>query len=103
MDEDWKGCRTRREKRSGNCAYLDAKARGAYWKRDHELFARAFEAWIEDELADRGMTNSYLVSDTRHGGPYPQGSERESINSAFRRMWESLSESKILCDDRLWK
>lgn len=83
--------------------YIDAKARGAYWKRDHELFARAFEAWIEDELADRGMTNSYLVSGTRFGGPYPQGNERESINEAFRRWWKVLTDSGILSDDGLWK
>jgi hypothetical protein len=83
--------------------YLDANERGAYWKRDHELFARAFEAWIEDELAERGMTNSYLVSGTCYGGPYPQGEEREIINAAFRAWWNVLLESNILQDERLWK
>ena len=58
--------------------FLDAKERGEYWRRDHELFARAFEAWIEDELVDRKMTNSYLVSGTRCEGPYPQGDEEDS-------------------------
>lgn len=82
--------------------YLDAKARGPYWKRDHELFARAFEAWIEDELNERGMTNSYLVCGTRFGGPYPQGEERKSINDAFRSWWKVLNESGILHDDQLW-
>jgi hypothetical protein len=82
--------------------YLDAKERGPYWKRDHELFARAFEAWIEDELAERGMTNSYLVYGTRFSGPYPQGEERESINDAFRNWWKVLNGSGILHDDQLW-
>lgn len=82
--------------------YLDAKERGAYWKRDHELFARAFEAWIEDELHERGMVNSYLVSGTTYGGPYPQGSERISINKAFRNWWEVLTNSGILHNDQLW-
>ncbi|MFD2614658.1 LPD1 domain-containing protein [Paenibacillus gansuensis] len=83
--------------------FLDAKARGDYWKRDHELFARAFEAWIEDELFDRGMTNSYLVCGTRFGGPYPQGEERTAINNAFRDWWSVLYESGILHNEELWK
>ncbi len=82
--------------------YLDAKERGPYWKRDHELFARAFEAWIEDELYERGMVNSYLVSGTRYEGPYPQGNERESINRAFRNWWDVLTNSEILHDNQLW-
>jgi len=81
---------------------LDAKERGPYWKRDHELFARAFEAWIEDELYERGLVNSYLVSGTRYEGPYPQGNERESINKAFRNWWDVLTSSKILTDNQLW-
>lgn len=83
--------------------YLDAKSRGAYWRRDHELFARAFEAWIEDELAERGLTNSYLVCGTRFGGPYPQGVERETINDAFRSWWRVLLDTGILQDEQLWK
>ena len=74
--------------------FLDAKERGEYWRRDHELFARAFEAWIEDELVDRKMTNSYLVSGTRCEGPYPQGDERIAINGAFREWWRTLLESR---------
>jgi hypothetical protein len=84
--------------------YLDAKRRSAYWKRDHELFARAFEAWIEDELVDRGMTNSYLVSGTRCiDGPYPYGEERLNINQSFRNWWKSILDSGILSEIRLWK
>lgn len=83
--------------------YLDAKARGDYWKRDHELFARAFEAWIEDELYDRGMINSYLVSGTRFGGPYPQGEERAVINKAFKNWWSVLLEFGLLQNEELWK
>jgi hypothetical protein len=82
--------------------YLDATKRGAYWRRDHELFARAFEAWIEDELIERGMTNSYLVCGTRYSGPYPQGEERESINAAFCKWWKVLNSSGILHDELLW-
>jgi hypothetical protein len=83
--------------------FLDAKGRGDYWRRDHELFARAFEAWIEDELVDHGMTNTYLVSGTRFGGPYPQGDERTAINQAFRDWWSVLLDSGILQDEQIWK
>ncbi|MFC5447037.1 LPD1 domain-containing protein [Paenibacillus aestuarii] len=83
--------------------YLDAKARGAYWRRDYELFARAFEAWIEDELVNSGMTNTYLVCGTRLGGPYPQGEERQAINVAFRGWWRVLLESGILHDEKIWR
>lgn len=83
--------------------FNDAKERGAYWRRDHELFARAFEAWIEDELTDRGMTNSYLVSGTRFRGPYPHGEERLVINEAFRSWWGVLLESGILHDEQIWR
>lgn len=84
--------------------YLDAKTRGKYWCRDHELFARAFEAWIEDELFSRGMTNTYLVSGTRcDSGPYPRGEERDSINTAFRNWWSVLHNSGILQNEELWQ
>ncbi|QHW35493.1 hypothetical protein GZH47_31865 (plasmid) [Paenibacillus rhizovicinus] len=82
--------------------FLDAKERGEYWRRDHELFARAFEAWIEDELVERGMTNSYLVSGTRCEGPYPQGSERIAVNAAFREWWRVLLASGVLQDEQTW-
>lgn len=82
--------------------FLDAKERGEYWRRDHELFARAFEAWIEDELVERGMTNSYLVSGTRCEGPYPQGLERITINDAFREWWRVLLASGTLQDAKGW-
>lgn len=82
--------------------YLDASKRGGYWKRDQELFARAFEAWIEDELAVRNLTNSFLVTGT-NSDPYPHLIEREIINQAFREWWGALSSLGILEDEKLWK
>ena len=81
----------------------DAKTRGQYWRRDHELFARAFEAWIEDELTEACLTDSYLVYGTQYGGPYPIGEERLLINAAFRKWWEVLLQAGIFSDDRLWR
>lgn len=81
---------------------LDARERGPYWRREHELFARAFESWIEDELNEKGMNNSYLVSGTRFGGPYPTNKERQNINDAFRNWWQTLHRSGILHDVQHW-
>lgn len=84
--------------------YLDATQRGGYWRRDEELFARAFEAWIEDELALRNMTNSFLVAGTDSTpAPYPFLIERENINQAFREWWGAIRSLGILEDEKLWK
>ncbi|WP_337035092.1 LPD1 domain-containing protein [Paenibacillus illinoisensis] len=81
---------------------LASKQLGAYWKRDHELFARAFESWIEDELQAAGKTNSYLVAGTQCSGPYPSGYERETINEAFREFWKAIQNSGILSTSNAW-
>jgi len=60
-----------------------------YWKEPTELFARAFEAWVLDEIAERGGASQYLVygadettfaDDEFRGNPYPVGNERKWIN-----------------------
>ena len=66
-----------------------ARTLGKYWKSPCELFARAFEAWCEDELAQRGLLNEYLVSGTLRdysrcrGWPYPVAEERQAIHQAI--------------------
>lgn len=61
-----------------------------YYKRPNELFARAFESWVFDEIKDRGGSSDYLVhsvsdglfaGDEFKGNPYPSGDERKTINS----------------------
>ena len=72
--------------------YASAVQLGEYWSRTVELFARAFEGYVEDKLAKRKMVSTYLVSgtnkktwstgkETAHGPatPYPQGEERANI------------------------
>lgn len=63
-----------------------------YWRQPTELFARAFEAWVEDEVAARGGRSEYLVyaageeffsGDEFRGNPYPCGDERQRINEAM--------------------
>ena len=98
-------------------------AQGSYWAKDVELFARAFESYVEDELTNRGMKNTYLVSGTQKSprgyltfdsevgkytyspekqsdddipySVYPQGEERERINNAMRNFIEALKEEDL--------
>lgn len=85
-----------------NARRLESKASfstgNRYWSNEHELFARAFEAYVQDELELNGRRNSYLVDGTRtnyvtgRGGwrapPYPLGAEREHINAAIKHFIE---------------
>jgi hypothetical protein len=93
-----------------------AEQMGDYWKRPHEMFARCWEAYVEDKLAKNRMTNSYLVSGTGTGGPkrsglggeiesggmafrysvYPTGDERERNFAAMERLVAAIKSSGIL-------
>lgn len=48
-----------------------ADAMGSYWKSPHEMFARAFESYVQDKLKEGGRKNSYLVAGTEK--EYPTG------------------------------
>jgi hypothetical protein len=64
----------------------------SYWTRPNELFARAFEAFVFDTLADNDAVSDYLVHhvdetafDKDHyvANPYPVGRERKLITDGF--------------------
>ncbi len=90
----------------------DARALGGYWERPHELFARSFEAYIEDKLRSAGRRSPYLVDGTQRlykltrakAGkkgreniePYPQGEDRENINAAFDHLVKAMSTHKSM-------
>lgn len=94
--------------------YDDAKALSpgvnGYYARPHEMFARAFESFIEDSLSEVDRQSSYLVSGTqkpyftgkivdkgklgeRQAQIYPQGSVREKINAAMAKLVEVMRET----------
>lgn len=62
---------------------LDKGKAGKYWSSVKELGARAFEAFIFDQLQQRGWVSDYLVCGARDS-VFPQGEERERINDAIR-------------------
>ena len=65
----------------------------AYWSLSEELFARAFAAYVEDNL---GFRNDYLVYGTNYVPPAPfprtnpSGEERKAINEAMKELMESI-------------
>lgn len=68
-----------------------------YWSTVHEMFARAFEAYVQDKIATDGSKSEYLVAGADNimyspelGLPYPEGVEREQINSAFDSLFSEI-------------
>lgn len=79
---------------------LDSKRSKAYWSTDVELFARAFECWVFDTLAKRGVRSDYLVHGVEEnrfaeakyrGNPYPAGEERIAINQQMDILMDSVA------------
>ncbi|GAB5434810.1 MAG: hypothetical protein EpisKO_41800 [Epibacterium sp.] len=78
---------------------LDRGRASGYWATNHELIARAFEGYVYDRLKDIDARNDFLAYE-KHNllpeyqmfnvKPYPEGKERESINAAFRNLFDSI-------------
>jgi len=87
---------------------LDGGKKDPYWSTPHELFARAFEMYVAEKLANADGRNDYLVSAWKQAEEintgnamiddvlneakkrYPQGKEREAINAAFDVLFNEI-------------
>ena len=70
-----------------NAGQLDAEKGGKpYWGTNLEKFARAFDAFLSDELQSRAAQNDYLSHTGRVGATVPMGAERVAINGAFKAL-----------------
>lgn len=74
-----------------------------YWSSPHEMAARAFHAFVEDELQAKGRKNGYLADGADNGlyaihgiKPFPEGEERERINAAMRDLFETLKSTRAI-------
>lgn len=72
---------------------LDKGRKDAYCQSNVELFARAFESYVEDVIVSRGNKSDYLVHSTLcryYPGlsPYPDGEERKLFNAKMREFLE---------------
>lgn len=92
-----------------NTRYVeDAKKLGEYWSRDHELFARAFESYVQYKLELNGEKSEYLVHSAKGANltneiesgeaakeptwesAYPQGRDAEAIFAAFDKLFQTI-------------
>lgn len=83
---------------------LDSTRTKDYWSTDIEMSARAFEAYLIDKAAQKGLSNDYLaniVDEEVHSAlnsmagseqayPYPTKEERKVINAAFDKLFSTL-------------
>lgn len=74
---------------------LDKNRSKKYYSYIVEMFARAFESYIEDKLHENGMVSQYLVHSTTNGSykdcsPYPEGQERSAINKAIEVLIQAV-------------
>jgi N12 class adenine-specific DNA methylase len=89
-----------------------AKELGDYWSRHHEMFARAFETFVQNKLSETNEKNEYLVHSAKSGGippemedksakeigwmaAYPQGEEAVEINKAFEELFATLKQEEV--------
>ncbi|WP_461680548.1 PLxRFG domain-containing protein [Solidesulfovibrio sp.] len=81
-------------------AYLMDQGRTSdYWSEPHELAARAFSAYVEDRVAQDNGRSDFLVYGANNAmleyrlfnvRPFPEGAEREAINAAFDRFFQTV-------------
>ena len=67
-----------------------------YWSTNLEKFARAFDAFVSDELEAKAAKNTYLSHAGRTGETVPMGDERKAINTAIKAL---VGEVKTRTDD----
>ena len=73
----------------------DIRRAGQYWASRRELFARAFESYVNDILKQNNRLNEFLVYGVENEedsitwsqgvNPYPGGKEREAINELMNQ------------------
>lgn len=83
-----------------NACKADAAQKKQYWSDPTEVFARAFETWVSDQLKMKGQINEYLVYGTDQPpaswntrlNMYPEKMERDSIVAGMDHWVKSLVE-----------
>ena len=81
---------------NSNEYYKNSKAYGggkdtSYWVKSHELWARAFQAYLQDKMANAGIKNNYLTRNTKDIKVYPQGQERIEYNKMFDELFKAVA------------
>ena len=69
---------------------------GGYWESPEEMFARAFDCYVEDKLREKGLISDYLTyyaSD--FGSASPKGEERKLFNKKFDSLFRFLKDEGV--------
>lgn len=80
---------------------LDAKRTKAYWSTTIEMYARAFEYYVDRKLKAENSLNEYLVQlpslDEAHidSYPYPHPEDRQGVLEHFDRFWAAVSDIEL--------
>ena len=78
-----------------------ASLKSPYWSRPTELGARAFEAWVNRKLSEKGTINDFLATPpmawennglTETYYPYPIESDFEKLDTAFENLFDTMQE-----------
>lgn len=83
-----------------DAALLDKGKPKSYWASKHEMFARAFECYVFDQLEQQDQKCDYLVHSVEAklydkanfvGNPYPKDDERVAINAVMDEFVQSAA------------
>lgn len=79
-----------------NALELDKGKSKPYYSNRQEMFARAFESYVQDKINKGGCSSDYLVYGTNVSfdeyKPYPLGDERKAFFNAFEQFTNDLQE-----------
>lgn len=91
--------------RSKSAFYYKNKAmKSPYWVYFWELFARSFETFVFDKMAESGRSNNYLVSGAyfnRPEGVYPFGIERKIFYILHDHLFNTIKEEMSIPDFKM--
>ena len=81
--------------------WFDRDRAGAYWTKDVELFARAFEAVVAEKMKREGKSSDYLTylkgplyQQAWEHNPYPAGEEMDTAIKAFDKFFDTIQEKE---------
>lgn len=60
--------------------------KGDYWIRRNELFARAFESWLQKKMKKAGMRNNFLTKKKYAGEFYPDNNLLQKVDPLFEKL-----------------
>ena len=79
--------------------WFDRDRAGEYFSKDVEMFARAFEAYVNEKMEEQGQSSDYLVYEKGSiyeanwgHNPYPSGEELAAVSKAFDTLFDTVQE-----------